>query len=397
MLSPLQALLAALVIAPHHPPAAADTTPGYLHFGFELLRRRVSATPADNVSLSPVSAGFALSVAALGARGSTQSQMFAALGFGGGRADAVAQANKGWIAALDGQKDVELEIANAVWLDRMFAVDSSYARRMADAFHADIVSAPLRTPEGVAQVNRWVARHTHNRIEKILDQPRPNSAAFIANATYFKGKWAKEFAKDATRPEPFYAAAGSAGKVPTMHARLDATYARAGNVQLARLPYQGGRFEMVIVLPDSGVPVTDIANQLTDALWQQWIAQTRSAELDIALPRYKLETDMSLGPDLKALGMPQAFDPDNADFGAMFAAEPPQRTFISEVRQKTWIVVDETGTEAAAVTGVSVELTSARLDRPIRFVVNRPFLYALRDSKTGVLLFLGLVRQPQAA
>jgi len=395
VLTLLQALLAALVIAPGLPPAASDTTKGYLHFGFELLRRRVSAAPAENVSLSPVSAGFALSVAALGARGPTQSQMFAALGFGAGTPDAVARANKAWIAALRGRKDVELEIANSIWLDRMFVVDSSYARHMASAFHADIASAPLRTPAGVAQVNRWVARRTRNRIAKILDQPRPDAAAFIANATYFKGRWAKEFAKDATRPEPFHAGTGSPAKVPTMHARLDAAYARAGNVQLARLPYRGGRFEMVIVLPDSGVPVTDIANQVSDTLWQQWIGRTKSAELDLALPRFKLETDMSLAPDLKALGMPHAFDPDSADFGAMFAKRA-ERTFISEVRQKTWIVVDETGTEAAAATGVSIGVTSARVDRPIPFIVNRPFLYALRDAKTGLLLFLGLVRQPQA-
>jgi serine protease inhibitor len=396
MLSPLHTLLAPLMIASGHPSAAADTAPGYLHFGFELLHRRVAAAPADNVSLSPVSAGFALGAAALGARGPTQSQMFVTLGFAAGTPNSVAQANKQWIAALRGQKDVELEIANAVWLDRMFVVDSSYARRMASAFHADITSAPLRTPAGVAQVNRWVAQHTHNRIDKILDQPRDNSAAFIANATYFKGRWAKEFAKNATRAEPFYAATGSAGKVPTMHARLDATYARAGDVQLARLPYRGDRFEMVVVLPDSGVPATDIANQLSDSLWQQWIGQTKSAELDLALPRFKLETDMSLGPDLKALGMPQAFDQETADFSPMFA-EPIQRTFISEVRQKTWIAVDEAGTEAAAVTGVTVGVTSARVDRPIPFVVNRPFLYALRDTQTGLVLFLGLVRQPQPA
>ena len=359
-----------------------------------MLRRRVSAAPADNVSLSPASAGFALSVAALGARGPTQQQMFATLGFGGGAADGVVRANKAWIAALRGQKQVELEIANAIWLDPTFIVDSFYARRMASAFHADIASAPLRTPAGVAQVNRWVALHTHSRIKKILEQPQRNSAAFIANATYFKGKWAKQFDKNATRAEPFYGAARPPGKVPTMHARLAATYARAGNVQLARLPYRGDRFEMVVVLPDSGIPVTDIANQLTDSLWQGWIGQTSSAELDLALPRFELETDMSLGPDLKAVGMPQAFDPETADFSAMFS-QPMQRTFISEVRQKTWIAVDEEGTEAAAVTGVTVDMTSARVDRPIPFIVNRPFLYALRDTRTGLLLFLGVVREPE--
>jgi len=395
MLIPLQALVVALVIAPGQAPTGADTTPGYLRLGFDLLRRRVSAAPADNVSLSPVSAGVALSAAALGARGPTQSQMLAALGFGGATPDAVARANQGWLTALRGRKDVELELANAIWLDPNFMVDSGYARRMAAAFHADIASASLRTPAGVAKINRWVARNTRNRISRILDQPRNNSAAFIANAAYFKGRWAKQFAKDATRPEPFYPGVGSPPKVPTMHARLDVAYARSGNVQLARLPYRGNRFEMVLVLPDSGVPVTDIASQLSDTLWQHWMGGTKSAELDLALPRFRLETDMNLGADLKAVGMPRAFDPDSADFGGMFA-KPTERTFISEVRQKTWIAVDEAGTEAAAVTGVGIELTSARIDRAIPFVVNRPFIYAVRDAKTGLVLFLGLVRQPAA-
>lgn len=384
------ALLAPLLLAVTRPPAPADTTPGYLQFGFELLRRRLGATPADNVSLSPVSAGFALSVAALGARDQTQSEILRVLGFTGRRPDAVAQANKQWIAALSDQKDVQLEIANAIWVDQRFAVDSGYARRMAQAFHTQIASAPLRTPGGIAQINRWVAQHTHNRIEKILDQPRPNSAAFIANATYFKGTWLKQFAKDATRPKPFYQSPGSPRDVPTMHATLDASYARAGNVQLARLPYLGGRFEMVIVLADSSTPLTQITQQLTDSIWQRWMGQTKPAELEVALPRFKLETDMSLRPDLEALGMKLPFDPERADFSPMFVGHL-ERTFISEVRQKTWIAVDEEGTEAAAATGVSLGLTSARIERPIPFVVNRPFIYALRDARTGLLLFLGVV------
>ena len=385
------ALLGPLLLAVARPPAPADTVPGYLHFGFELLRRRLGVTSADNVSISPVSAGFALSVAALGARDQTQSEILRVLGFGGQQPDTVAQANKHWIGALSDQKDVQLEIANAIWVDQRFVVDSSYASRMAQAFHTEVASAPLRTPAGIAQVNRWVAQHTHDRIEKILDEPRPNSAAFIANATYFKGTWLKQFAKDATRPRPFYESSGSPRDVPTMHATLDASYARAGNVQLARLPYLGSRFEMVIVLPDSSVPLPQITSQLTDSIWQHWMGQTRTAELEVALPRFKLETDMSLRPDLEALGMKLPFDPERADFAPMFAGRVG-KTFISEVRQKTWIAVDEEGTEAAAATGVTVGVTSARIERPIPFVVNRPFIYALRDARTGLLLFLGVVR-----
>jgi len=386
------ALLAPLLLAVTRPPAPADTTPGYLQLGFELLRRRLGATPADNVSLSPASAGFALSVAALGAREQTQSEILRVLGFTGRLPGAVAQANQQWIAALSEQKDVQLEIANAIWVDQRFVVDSSYARRMAQAFQAQVGSAVLRTPAGIAEINRWVAQHTHDRIEKILDQPRPNSAAFIANATYFKGTWLKQFAKDATGPKPFYESPGSPRDVPTMHATLDASYARAGTVQLARLPYLGGRFEMVIVLPDSSVPLTQITTQLTDSIWQHWMDQTRPAELEVALPRFKLETDTSLRPDLEALGMKLPFDPERADFGPMFAGHMA-KTFISEVRQKTWIAVDEEGTEAAAATGVRVGITSARVDQPIPFVVNRPFIYALRDGRTGLLLFLGVVRR----
>ncbi len=385
-------ILAPLVLAAAGPSAPADTTPGYLGFGFELLRQRLAAAPADNLSISPVSAGFALSVAALGARGPTQSEMLRVLGFSGRSPAAVEQANQQWIAALGGEKDVELEIANALWVDQSQAVDSAYARRMAQAFRAEVAAAALRTPAGVELVNRWVAQHTHNRIQKILEQPRPNTAAFIANATYFKGKWATEFSKKATRPERFHELGRSGRDVPTMHATIDAGYARTGNVQLARLPYRGGRFEMVIVLPDSNVPVGDVTKRLTDAAWQQWIGQTRSAELRLALPRFKLETSMSLRPDLEALGMKQAFDPERADLGAIFAA-PVRRTFISDVVQKTWLAVDEEGTEAAAATGVTVGVTSARVDAPIPFVVNRPFIYALRDAKTGLVLFVGVVQR----
>jgi serpin B len=243
-------------------------------------------------------------------------------------------------------------------------------------------------------VNNWVARHTHNRIERIIDEPRSNTAAFIANATYFKGTWLKEFAKEATKSKPFYQSPGSSRNVPTMHAKLSARYARAERVQLARLPYRGNRFEMVIVLPDPGVEVSSVAKELSDTLWQSWLAQSKATELELALPRFKLETSMSLKSDLAALGITDAFDPTLADLSGMFASGTPG-TFLSEVIQKTWIAVDEEGTEAAAATGVTVGVTSARIGRPVSFVVNRPFIYALRDAKTGLVLFLGIVRSPR--
>ncbi|HXS23971.1 MAG TPA: serpin family protein [Gemmatimonadales bacterium] len=393
MMISFQTLLPLMLVAAQSP-APADTTPGYLQFGFELLRRRVGATPAENISTSPVSAGFALSAAALGARGRTQKQMLGVLGFEGSTPDEVGQRNKGWIAALHHPQDVQLEIANAVWVDSEFALDSAYAHRVAELFQADVATAALRTADGVADVNNWVARHTHNRIERIIDEPRSNTAAFIANATYFKGTWLKEFAKEATKSKPFYQSPGSSRNVPTMHAKLSARYARAERVQLARLPYRGGRFEMVIALPDPGVEVSSVAKELSDTLWQSWLAQSKATELELALPRFKLETSMSLKSDLAALGITDAFDPTLADLSGMFASGTPG-TFLSEVIQKTWIAVDEEGTEAAAATGVTVGVTSARIGRPVSFVVNRPFIYALRDAKTGLVLFLGIVRSPQ--
>ena len=394
-MTPLHLWLTLLLVAVQSP-APADTIPGYLRFGFALLRQRLEVTPNENLSISPVSVGFALSAAALGARARTQEQMLNVLGFEGRTPDDAGRLNQAWIAALRNPPEVELEIANAVWVDREFALDSAYAHRTAQLFQAEVTSAALRTPDGVADVNAWVARHTHDRIEKILDEPRTNTAAFIANAIYFKGKWLKEFAKNATRPKPFYSSPGSAHSVPTMHAKLSAGYARADKVELARLPYRGGRFEMVIVLPDSGVEVASVARDLKETVWQSWLAQTRSTELELALPRFKLETAMSLKLDLEAMGMTDAFDPRLADLSAMFASGTPS-TFLSEVIQKTWLVVDEEGTEAAAATGVTVGVTSARIGRPTPFVVNRPFIYALRDTKTGLVLFLGLVRDPSAA
>jgi serine protease inhibitor len=393
MMISFQTLLPLMLVAAQSP-APADTTPGYLQFGFELLRRRVGGTPAENISTSPVSAGFALSAAALGAGGRTQKQMLSALGFDARTPDEVGQLNKGWIAALRDPQDVQLEIANAVWVDSEFALDSAYAHRVAELFRADVAIAALRTADGVSDVNNWVARHTHNRIERIIDEPRSNTAAFIANATYFKGTWLKEFAKEATKSKPFYQSPGSSRNVPTMHAKLSARYARAERVQLARLPYRGGRFEMVIVLPDPGVEVSSVAKELSDTLWQSWLAQSKATELELALPRFKLETSMSLKSDLAALGITDAFDPTLADLSGMFASGTPG-TFLSEVIQKTWIAVDEEGTEAAAATGVTVDVTSARIRRPVSFVVNRPFIYALRDAKTGLVLFLGIVRSPQ--
>jgi serpin B len=211
----------------------------------------------------------------------------------------------------------------------------------------------------------------------------------LANAIYFKGKWAEQFDPRRTHNAPFKCDDGTTPEVPMMHAELKCRTAHVDGVWAAELPYRGGELAMLVVLPKEGEKLVELEKRLTPELFAKWVGllEERQKELPVALPKFRIETRYELPDYLKALGMVDAFDRDRADFTGM-AERPPG--YISAVAHKAFVDVNEEGTEAAAATAVVIQEVSA----PMPFQANRPFLFFIRDARHGTVLFMGRYLKP---
>jgi len=386
--TPLTALPRALSTAER---AAVDANN---HFAFALLREVNGAQKRENVFLSPLSASLVLGMAMNGAAGETYAAMRDALGLE--RAD-TAQINDayrgiiGLLRTLD--PAVETQIANSVWYRQGFAFEASFLETARRYYDAEVRGLDFASPAALQTINQWVARSTKGRIEEIVERIEPNDVMFLINAVYFKGSWTQAFDPKQTRNAPFTLADGSTVEVPMMH-REGARFRHGGGdgFEVAELPYGRGAYAMTILLPEAGRDVDAFVAELTPERWAEITATLADATMDLALPKWRLEYERELNDALKALGMAPAFAPDRADFSRM-AQVAPRRLFISAVKQKTFVEVDEQGTEAAAATSVGMRVTSLAPS----FRADRPFVVAIRERLTGTIVFLGKVADPRPA
>jgi serpin B len=240
-----------------------------------------------------------------------------------------------------------------------------------------------------AQVNGWVKEKTNGRIPTIVEEVHPDDVMYLINAIWFKGSWRSQFDPAATHDAPFATAAGGPQTVRMMTQEVDSSagfraYADA-EVEAGELPYGNGAFAMTIVMPREGRDLAALEASLTQERWNAIVGGLAPRTgWDVALPKFTLTYERELKDDLAALGMPDAFDPSRADLSGM---SPDARLFIGFVKHKTFVLVDEEGTEAAAVTNTGIRVTSL----PPGFRVNRPFIFAIRERLSGTILFLGRI------
>lgn len=378
---------------PREAAVSADTT-DFAAFGVALFRQMADAAPDSNVVVSPVSAGLALGMLVNGAEGGTRDGILRALAAGGMDVAALDAANAALVDALR-TDSVELAIANSLWAQEGMAFAPAFLERNRRFYDAEVATVDFGDPATAARINRWASDHTNGRITRMLEPPLdPALVLYLMNAVYFKGRWVDEFAERATRPMPFHAPGGTVQR-PMMHRTGDYGYREGDGFRAVRLPYRGGRFAMYVLLPDSGASLTALRERMTGDAWAEWMRGYQVREVALAMPSYRMSVAMDLKPPLAALGMEEAFDPARANLRAMFApgALGNGNAFVSEAKQKVFIEVDEEGTEAAAVTGIGVGVTSMP-PPPVPFTVDRPFLLAIRDDRTGALLFVGQVVDP---
>jgi len=371
---------------------SADNRFAFSLFG-EIARQ---TSPDSNLFISPLSAAMALAMAYNGAAGATQAEMQQVLQLDGMTLDDVDQSYRSLIGLLRGlDPQVAFTIANSVWYDPnpVYAPTPDYLATTRTYFDARVESLDFKSPSAAPTINAWVSDQTHGKIPTIVPDPiPPDAVAYLINAIYFKGSWTARFDKGLTRPGTFRLANGAAATVPMMkHGHsVRVRYARAEGVTVLDLPYGGEAFSMTIVLPQVAGGIDSLVQGLTEERWRGWVAALDSGSLEVVMPKFTLTYGLTMNDVLRALGMPSAFcDAPHPDFTRL---NPSGALCISDVRHKTFVDVNEEGTEAAAATSVEISFTS--LAAPLQ--VDRPFVFAIRERLSGTILFLGRVMNPAA-
>lgn len=356
-------------------------------FGFELFRNIAAAEPDSSLFISPLSVSAALGMAYNGAASSTAEAMKQVLGYDGMTTDEINQAYKslfGLLTSLDTR--VQFNIANSAWYRQGFTLNESFVDALQTWFDAEIRGLDFNDPASVGIVNDWVSEKTSGKIEEIIDEMNPLTVLLLINALYFKADWTTRFDADDTFEGEFNLPDGSRKSCAMMQVRAKFPYFENDLFQSVSLPYGNGQFTMTVFLPKSGKTVADILPEFTSENWAVWMNSYLSQETAVRFPKFSMEYGIELKDILSDMGMGIAFS-GAADFSNITALYD---LLISKVKHKTFIQVDETGTEAAAVTVVEFELTSAgpAID------LNRPFIFVIHDHHTDTLLFMGIQTDP---
>jgi len=362
-------------------------------FSFKLYDQLLKRRTSNNTFVSPASVMLALAMTYNGADGTTRQSMARTLELEG---MSLAEVNRAFAdlksALAPADPKVQLKIANSLWVRNDFRLDPAFVERNKQHFAAEIANLNFADPAAPKTINSWVSKNTDGKIEKIVDQISHDDVLFLINAIYFKGEWQAAFKKENTKPDVFRLAGGKQQQLPMMSQSGNYQYFKGKDFQSVALPYGKGGVIMYVFLPGEQKGLDQFEKDLTSENWDTWMRSFRYTPGDLMLPRFKLEWESGLNDALQALGMAEAFDPARANFSQMAKGKG---LFISAVMQKSWCEVNEEGTVAAAVTSVGMSTTSVQEPRE-RFImkVDRPFFFAIRDNATGVVLFMGSVRNP---
>jgi serpin B len=368
--------------------------------GWDMLRQ-LTTSDAENLFLSPYSISVAMAMVLAGARGQSAGELASALHLETLGADAPAAFNAAAqvlaASAKTGkdQQPFELAEANALWAQSGFEIQQAYLETLARFYGAGVrlVDYEHAAEDARKAINEWVADQTKKRIQDLLPKGSVHELTrlVLANAIYFKADWDDPFDKSSTSPEPFTLRDGSQKDVSMMFQSGSFLYAERADAQALELPYAGGSVSMVVLLPRKGA--FSAVELDAPAAYASLSAQLKSAQVRLSMPKWEFTSSFALKDAFAALGARAAFDPDQADLSGI---DGRRDLYISDVFHKAFVKVDEKGTEAAAATGAVVGVTSAPAQPPVEFKMDRPFLFAIRERQSGLVLFAGRVVDPSA-
>ena len=366
-------------------------------FGFDLfqqLRRQ-----EGNLFLSPYSISSALAMTAAGARGETAQQMTKVLHMPDDVARFTSMEQSLMASLLHKPKGYDIRIANALWGQDKYPLKPDFITLVQRAFRAEgrTLNFAKEPDQSRLTINAWVETQTNNRIKDLLPSGSitPLTRMVLTNAIYFKGTWLTPFEKRFTKPLDFSLTADQRIKTDMMYRTGSMRYGETNDLQFLELPYQGNRLSMIVLLPKKKDGLADVETALSSVQLNDWINGLKTVKVNLTLPKIKTAYSATLSKTLSVMGMVNAFDPDKADFSGI---DGTRELSISEVVHKAFCEINEEGTEAAAATGVIMVTKSAAPSKeppPVEFKADHPYLYLIRDTQSGSLLFLGRVADPR--
>jgi len=359
-------------------------------FGLELLNQIIESDDTPNIMISPASVSIALGMAYNGAESTTRDAFEQVLNYEGLSREEINEITRELIQVLlTNVKGNLLEIANSMWYDEGFPVEQEFIDLNTLYYNAEVREIDFRTADAVKTINQWVSNNTHGKIDEIIEAIDPAMMMILINAIYFNCVWEVEFDPDDTRDQPFYREDRSLfGEVEMMELESTFNASFTEKFTAVELPYKNKKFSMFLFLPAEGTGVNELMAQLDGSTWKSWLEGfSERKDFTVSMPKFKFEYDRSMAEDLKVMGLEVAFT-DLADFSGI----SPVDLLISDVIHKTYIDVNEEGTEAAAVTAIVFETTSIGPTNGIR--LDRPYLFAITENSSKSILFMGKVQEP---
>ena len=364
-------------------------------FGINLFRTIVkTSNQSQNTFISPLSVSLALSMTSNGAANATFDSIQKTLGYTGLSAEEMNQSCLDLINALKGlDSKVIMEIANSIWYDQLLPVKQDFLTNNKTYFDAEVTKTNFQDAATLDLINSWVNNKTHGKIPTILDEIPADAVMYLINAIYFKGTWKYEFDKSKTAKQNFTLGNGNALSTDFMVQKGSFGYMRNDLFSAVELPYGDGNFSMMVMVPETGKTKNDILDNMNDVNWKMWSEQILNvSNVQVYLPKFKITYKNELNNILSSMGMSVAFDKNNADFSNI---DGNRDLYISKVLHKTFVDVNEEGTEAAAVTAVEISYTSAGPgNEAIYFRANKPFVFVIKEKNTNAILFMGMLENP---
>ena len=361
-------------------------------FSFELFNRVFNPHQQRNVFISPTSIAIALTMTYNGANGATQSDMASALNLNDLSLEDInvnyQKLQQKWQKA---DSQVQLSIANSLWAKEGVPFKHKFLKSNREYYAAQITNLNFSNPGAKNIINSWIKEATQGKIERVVNNITPEDVLLLINAIYFKGNWANQFDQNLTTAESFHISDNFSKPHPLMSQTGKYRYFENDQFQAVSLPYEDNQLSMYVFLPNERSDLTTFSHELTFENWQKWSEQFRLQEGAIKLPKFQLEYEVLLNQALTDLGMGIIFEDNQADFSAMTS----QSVLIDRIKHKTFIEVNEEGTEVAGTTSIGLTPTSLNMAQPFEMIVNRPFFFVINDNQTSTILFMGSVVEPK--
>ncbi len=376
-------------------PDVASLVQGNSDFATNLYQRLAEKETDKNLFFSPYSISNALAMTYAGAKGNTAAEMKAMLRFQL-EPKRLHPAFRKLILELHGQgkpRPFQLAVANRLWGQKDYGFSPNFLKTGADFYLAGLEEVDFinNTEESRKAINAWVEKQTKDKIKNLIPPGVLNqdSRLVLTNAIYFKAVWMTPFNVKQTKPGPFHLTGGKAVTVPMMHANQSMRFADHKNFSILEMPYVKHEQSMIVLLPKAKTGLGDVEKQVTATNLTQLLTKAFTHSVDLRFPKFKVAAEFKLNDLLQKMGMKDAFTQGKADFSGMATRE---KLHITAILHKAFVDVNEAGTEAAASTAIAIGTFS--LPPPATFHADRPFLFLIRDNRTGSILFLGRVVNP---